>query len=245
MATIIDEYLFFADKIAGDLVILDDQELKHMVDVLRINIGNIVFITDGAGNIYTCIIEEIGKKSCVIRIHEKKIQERTRPHMNFYIGLPEKDSFEITLTELVPLGVSKIIPVECKFCQKKWWNKKWEKFELRFNKKMITATKQSWNAWLPELGMPINFEKALDKKIGTCFFGGIDGIAINDFSDGQGIPNEISCFLGPPGGFSPEEQEELKKAEVQEIKLSNHRLRTELAATVMASNVVQRYSGKD
>jgi 16S rRNA (uracil1498-N3)-methyltransferase len=242
MATIIDEYLFFSDRITGDLVILDNEESWHMLDVLRIKIGSIVFVTDGIGHIYTCILENIEKKICKIRIHDKKIQEHSKPRMYFYIGIPEKDAFEIVLTELVPLGASKITPVTCTFCQKKWWTKKWEKHADRFRKKMITATKQSWNAWLPELSSPLDFENALEEKTGPCFFADANGIVLNDYSDVSGIPKEISCFVGPPGGFSLEEQAKLKASGAQEIKLSYHRLRTELAATVMASNVVQKFS---
>lgn len=244
MPTIIDEFLFFAEEIAGDLAILGDDELRHLVNVLRIKAGSIIFVTDGAGYIYTCILEAIEKKGCVIRIHEKKIQDQLKPRMHFCIGLPEKEAFETVLTELVPLGVVKIIPVVCTFCQKKWWTKKWNKHFSRFQKKMITATKQSWNAWLPKLDAPVTFKQALDQKDDLCLFGGINGIIMNNCSFEAGIPEKISCFIGPPGGFSPEEIEKLKASGANEIKLANHRLRTELAATIMASCVVQQFSTK-
>ena len=241
MGRIIDHFLFFSNNITGESIELDEEETRHAFSVLRLEKGDTIFITNGTGSIYTCSIEHIDKKACITRLLKKKVQEPPKPAMHFFIGLTERDSFEATLMGLVPLGVMHISPVECEYCQKKWWVKKWEKHYELFRKKMIAAAKQSWNAWLPNLIGPIDFKKALGMVRGLVLVADENGETLDILSEKPTLQDSISCFIGPPEGFSPEELSELRKCGSRAITLSDKRLRTELAATILAGNIVQKF----
>ena len=241
MGRIIDHFLFFSNNITGESIELDEEEIRHAFSVLRLEKGDTIFITNGTGRIYACIIERIDKKACFTRILKKKVQEPPKPAMHFFIGLTEKDSFEAAIMGLVPLGVMHITPLECEYGQKKWWVKKWEKHAERFRNKMIAAAKQSWNAWLPNLNEPVEFKKALSMARGLVFVADENGEALDISSEKFSIQDSISCFIGPPEGFSPEELDELRKYGSKAVKLSDKRLRTELAATILAGNIVQKF----
>lgn len=242
MNNTIDHFLFFSSNITEENIVFDMEETKHAHSVLHLQKGNSIFITDGAGSIYFCTIEHIEKNSCIARILEKKTQEPPKPAMHFFIGLPGKNAFETALTGLVPLGVMHITPVENRYCQKKWWAKKWEKHADRFRKKMITAAKQSWNAWLPSLNKPVVFTTAINTASRLVFFADGNGVSLNNYNEDFSADETISCFVGPPGGFSSEENSELRKHGALPVKFSERRLRTELAATVMAGNLVQKFT---
>ncbi len=241
MNNIIEHFLFFSDQISDKSLILNMEESHHAFLVLGIDKKSIFFVTDGNGNIYTCKIETFESKEIRAKILVKKIQNRSGPLMNFYIGLPQKDAFESILTGLTSLGVAHITPLVCDFCQKKWWATKWEKQFIRFRKKMISAAKQSWNAWIPEILHPTAFKDAIKKKSGICFVADNNGITLDNLLKDTDIQDNFSCFIGPPGGFSENELMEMKLHGFKTIKLSDHRLRTELAATVFAGNIVQRF----
>lgn len=241
MSRIIDHFLFFSTNISEGIVSLDQEETRHAHSVLRLQKGDTIFVTNGTGRIFSCAIEHIGKESCVTRIIKEKVQELPKPAMHFFIGLTEKDSFEEALMGLVPLGVMHITPLECEYCQKKWWVKKWEKHAERFRNKMIAAAKQSWNAWLPNLIGPVEFKKALSVAQGLIFVADKSGEALDTSLDKLTLQDTISCFVGPQEGFSQNELDELKQNGAHSIKLSDKRLRTELAATVLAGNIVQKF----
>ena len=241
MGRIIDHFLFFSTDVSEGIMRLDKEETRHAHSVLRLQKGDTIFVTNGTGRIFSCTIEYIGKESCVTRIIKEKVQELPKPAMHFFIGLTERDSFEATLMGLVPLGVMHISPVECEYCQKKWWVKKWEKHYERFRKKMIAASKQSWNAWLPNLIGPIDFKKALSVVRGLVLVADENGETLDILSEKPTLQDSISCFIGPPEGFSPEELSELRKCGSRAITLSDKRLRTELAATILAGNIVQKF----
>ncbi len=242
MVNIVDHFLFYSDQISKEYITLAKEECHHLSSVLKIGKNSLIFITDGAGHIYTCTIENLDNNSCKARIINKKKQEQFKPFMHFLIGLPTKDAFEEIVKELIPLGVQRITPIISQHCQKNWLIKKWDKQYERLYKKMIAATKQSWNVWLPQLDKPMNFNDAILLGKEVNIVAEKDGITFNDFPFDSGTPDIISCFIGPPGGFSQEELLILKERGALALKLSDHRLRTELAATVLAGNIVQKFS---
>ena len=241
MGRIIDHFLFFSTDVSEGIMRLDKEETRHAHSVLRLQKGDTIFVTNGTGRIFSCTIEYIGKESCVTRIIKEKVQELPKPAMHFFIGLTEKDSFEAALLGLVPLGVMHITPLECEYCQKKWWINKWEKHAQRFRNKMIAAAKQSWNAWLPALNKPVELDKALYMAKGLVFVADMHGETLDKSLDKLTLQDTVSCFIGPPEGFSAEELDGLKNHSASLIKLSDKRLRTELAATVLAGNIVQKF----
>lgn len=244
MSKIIDHFLFFSDKINDDTLILDKDETTHALSVLRIRIGDSIFVTDGKGTIYFCSYSSLVSNCCLLKIIKKKKQESTLPHLNVFVGLPEKESFESVLTALVPLGVMSITPIVCKYCQKKWWSKKWDKHTMRFQKKMIVATKQSWNAWIPILNEPVSINSAVSMANETIIVADEKGAPFVSINKNLIKPKALSCFIGPPGGFSDDELSNLQKAGGLFTKISKHRLRTELAVTVMVGNLIQFFLNK-
>ncbi len=241
MGRTIDHFLFFSTDVSEGIVSLDREETRHAHSVLRLQKGDTIFITNGTGRIYSCAIERIEKNSCISRILGDKVQELPSPAMHFFIGLTEKEPFEAAIMGLVPLGVMHITPLECENCQKKWWVKKWEKHAQRFRNKMIAAAKQSWNAWLPALNKPVKLDKALSMAKGLVFVADMNGETLDKSLDKLTLQDTVSCFIGPPEGFSAEELDGLKKHSAGLIKLSDKRLRTELAATVLAGNIIQKF----
>lgn len=240
MGRTIDHFLFFSNDVSEGIINLDKEETRHVHSILRLQKEDTIFITNGTGRIFSCAIEHIEKESCITRILKEKVQEPPKPAMHFFIGLTEKDSFEAALMGLVPLGVMHITPLECENCKRRWWVKKWEKQYERFRKKMIAAAKQSWNAWLPSLVGPMDYKKALSMVRGIVFVADKSGEALEASLDKLTLQDTISCFVGPPEGFSQNELDELKQNGASSIKLSDKRLRTELAAAVLAGNVVQK-----
>ncbi len=241
MSKIEDHFLFFSNQISDTELVLDEEETRHIHSVLRLNQDDTIFITDGKGRIFLCRIERIDKKTCFTRIISEKAQNPPSPAMHFFIGLPDKENFEAALTGLVPLGVTAITPVQCTHCRKDWWTKSWEKNRQRFEKKMITAAKQSWNAWFPALNQPVDINQVTTKASSLILVGDDKGKTLSEFNDTSLISNGISCFIGPPGGFSDEEIALLNAKGAQSIILSTNRLRTELAAVILAGNIVQRF----
>jgi RsmE family RNA methyltransferase len=104
---------------------------------------------------------------------------------------------------------------------------------------MIAAAKQSWNPHLPRLADPVGFDETPAGLAGQAVVADPDGMRAGELAERCGEAEEFSCFVGPPGGFSPGELAGLREAGAVGLWLSPYRLRTEDAAAAMAAVMVQ------
>jgi 16S rRNA (uracil1498-N3)-methyltransferase len=230
-----DHFLFFIEKQELNTVYLSESETHHATGVLRADTGDLLSATDGKGMIFTCKINGVDKGKVVATVIEKKQIERNGCEIHLFIGLPDRDIFEQMIIDLTALGVVRISPVISQNCRKPWWEK-WEKFEDRFAEKMVSAIKQSLNAFLPVLDKPVKFKNIPEHIEQPCFVADQNGIPMIDIIERKS-EGKISCFVGPPGGFSEIEMERFKKSGYQFVKIAPNRLRTELASIVLVSQI--------
>lgn len=230
-------FLFFASKISEHTAILDADEARHAIKVLRLSEGDRFQATRGDGYIYICKLTEYDERNATGSIVDKVAIEPLRTSIHCFIGLPDKDSFESIVTDLSAMGVSQITPVISEHCQKNWWEQKWEKHSERFQSKMIAAMKQSLYPRMPVLHHPAHVEKIVSMIDNTAFVADYDGTPLIEtrFSDAA---VQVSCIIGPPGGFSTYETGLFKSAGFRLTRLGQTRLRTELAAVVMCAQFI-------
>jgi 16S rRNA (uracil1498-N3)-methyltransferase len=234
-----DHFLFYSAHVSATAVVLDREESRHAVSVLRATEGDMLSVSDGKGSLYRCRIQTISSEGCITEVVEKTAVPAPRPQLQLFIGLPERDAFEWALEGLVPLGVGRISPLVCRYCQKPWWTGKWEKFAERFEKKAIAAMKQSLSAWLPTIDEPVPFAAALDTMQSPLLLADAEGGPLRSLPPQLTAHERLSGLIGPPGGFSPDEVEALRTKESTPVQLASNRLTTELAAVVMAAGIAQ------
>jgi len=237
---------FFISDASPTTAILTKDEYQHACRSLRISSDAAVFGTDGVGNIYKCKLSEKSRQTGEVEIVETVSQKPLSPAVHVYIGLPDRESFEEALIGLTALGAARIVPLTCRYCQEKWWES-WENRLERMRRKMIAAAKQSRNPWLPELHKPMPFLPAVQMACTEA-----DDHAIHIATDSTGSALEtaftgakrigrIDCFIGPPGGFSPDELEYFSLKNIPLVKIAHYRLRTELAAIVSCTGIQQHF----
>lgn len=65
-------HLFYDKGISGDFHVLNEDESRHCLKVLRLVNGDEVFITDGIGNLFKTVIAEIHQKKTILKITDCK-----------------------------------------------------------------------------------------------------------------------------------------------------------------------------
>ena len=232
--------LFFAGRFDGNTASLDAEETRHAISVLRMKPGDRITMTDGSGWRFSGTIPpNLGRDGMTVAIVERVQATPLQPALTIFAGMPERGAFEEMLVMLVLLGVAAIVPVVCAYCQKNWWEERWEKLSPRFRTIMVTALKQSHNCLLPALHGPKTFTQAVDMADAACLVADMDGQTMQTAMQAVPPPAALSCFIGPPGGFSPEELQTMKSRGSAAVRLSPNRLKTELAAVVAAACILQ------
>ena len=213
-------------------IILSETTSKHIVQVLRMKLNEKIKLTDGEGNIYTCIITDDNRKRSIVQVQEHQFVQRPTPLTCIAISpLKNNTRFEWFIEKATEAGISQIIPLHCD---------RSEKVSLktdRLQQIIISAMLQSQQCWLPVLHAVTSFKRALassempQKYIAHCIEGepkkSLSQISITSVS------GAIVC-IGPEGDFTNDEIALAKALGYEAVSLGNTRLRTETAGLYAA-----------
>jgi 16S rRNA (uracil1498-N3)-methyltransferase len=222
--------LFYLEAIdeQHSTLVLSEEASKHIVQVLRMAIGERLQLTDGKGLLLTAEIINDHKKSCTVKkISLEKIAP-SKKQITIAISLVKNASrFEWFLEKATEIGVATIIPLICS---------RTEKQHFRFDRMkgiLTSAMLQSHQSWMPELHEPVSFEKfMLNEKSESKFIAHCEAddkkYHINSFPKS----NSVVILIGPEGDFTPAEIEVAIKNNYLPVSLGDNRLRTETAGMV-------------
>lgn len=182
---------------------LDDEECRHAFTALRSAPDQLIRVTDGKGSVYECNVEYRDKGGARLSVKHAAAFERTAPGVRACIGMCDKEEFGGLVCDLAALGVSAITPLVCEYCQAPWW-RAWDKQEIRLRNKMIAGIKQAQGSWLPSLEKPASLQDALKAAQGCPVIAADEtGAPLSSVAAMSKRASFLSCFIGPPGGFSP------------------------------------------
>lgn len=230
-------YQFFIEdeNVSDGFVTIEGNDVNHIKNVLRMKPGEEIRVCTRDGKNYFCGISDITDSFVRADILEKEAESTELPcKIYLFQGLPKSDKMEWIIQKTVELGVYEVIPVAMKNCVAKLDDKKAKAKVSRWQAIAESAAKQSKRSLIPEIKMPMTYKEALSyaKELDVKLVPyenerGMAGTktAVNKIKAGSGI----AVFIGPEGGFSPEEID-MVKDEMQLISLGKRILRTETAA---------------
>ncbi|MBP6023682.1 16S rRNA (uracil(1498)-N(3))-methyltransferase [Ferruginibacter sp.] len=234
-------FFYKADiDVAATTVVLDEDTSKHIVQVLRMQNGEQLQLTDGKGNLFTCEITDDNRKKCAVAI--KQTTNYKPPTTNITIAislLKNANRFEWFLEKATEIGVTQIIPLVCERTEKTAF-----KFE-RMKSILVSAMLQSQQCWLPEMGEPVRYKNfiaagsAAQKFIAHCEDENnkvsLTSKLLNLPVRQAGPSTSKLILIGPEGDFTAAEIELALQNNFIPVSLGDTRLRTETAGVVAAS----------
>ncbi len=218
---------FFTPDIAESNV-LPEEESQHAVRVLRLVEGDYIEAVDGRGNCYKCRIVSAHPKKCVIE-PEERVHVTSHWSGSITLGIaPTKnlDRMEWMAEKVTEMGVDKIIPLRCRYSERK------ELKTERLRKILVSAMKQSLKCTLPELEEMTPVAEVLKKPfIGQKFIAYCDKeVNRKLFSLSYHKNEDVLILIGPEGDFSKEEVDLAIENGFIPVSFGESRLRTETAA---------------
>jgi len=223
---------FYIEAIAGATVVLNEDTSKHVVQVLRMQNGELLQLTDGKGHLFTCEITDNNRKRCTVRVKQTVNSEPKTVAISIAISLLKNSSrFEWFLEKATEIGVTEIIPLICTRTEKNSFKHE------RMNSILVSAMLQSQQTYLPILHQPVKFTEAVNKLTQQQKF-----IAhCEDESNKVQLHHQIIIssnqliLIGPEGDFTTEEIALALQNNFEPVALGNTRLRTETAGIVAAA----------
>lgn len=236
-------YFYAPDAVETDR--LPDEEATHALRVLRLSVGDEMFLMDGKGCFYRAEVTVTAAKHCVYKIVETLPQEKTwHGHIHLAVA-PTKmmERIEWMAEKATEVGIDEFTFLGCRFSERK-------KMRVdRIEKIVVSAVKQSRKPFMPVVNDITPFTEFISKPIkgrkyiAHCY----DEIEKLDFYNDICRPfgdddEDITIMIGPEGDFSVDEVKEAMEHGFVPVSLGKSRLRTETAAlsAVMMSSLARR-----
>jgi 16S rRNA (uracil1498-N3)-methyltransferase len=206
---------------------LSEEESKHAIRVLRLNVGDEVQLIDGRGGLYTAGIKDAHPKRTILQINSVTTEFNKRNHYLHIAIAPTKniERLEWFLEKATEIGIDEISLIICQRSERK------EAKTDRLNKIITAAIKQSLKAYHPVLNETESLAKLMAREFdGQKFIAHCeDGEKVN-LKDAIIPGGKYLILIGPEGDFTPKEIEDALSNGFKAITLGESRLRTETAA---------------
>lgn len=216
----------------GETVILAGDEWHHCHHVMRLDTGEPIILFNGIGNCFEGWISETGRYEGKIMLsHDRSKMFSTSRRYNLIIAFaPTKniDRTEFAVEKMVELGVDEIYFLDCEYSER-------SKIRMdRMEKIVLSASKQSRKLYLSTLHDLISPTSLItqyrhnqpDLLLFCCHLDEKSTALVKNYSPGS----DVMMLIGPEGGFSSEETEQMTHRGAQMITLGPYRLRAETAA---------------
>lgn len=228
----------------GSRAFLDAEESAHAARVLRLRDGEQARFFDGEGHAFTGILEQVDAKQTGFLLQENAPSRESRARITVYQGLPKADKMEWITQKLTELGVSRIVPVEMRFCVAKAGKAGKDARLARIAKE---AVKQCGRSACPKIEQAMSFKQALgdmkERSLMLMPWESAQGLSLTRAVLSAPEALDIGILIGPEGGISPEEALAAQQQGAKAVTLGERILRTETAAIASAAIAIALLEG--
>ena len=221
--------LFFQENLdrPEDLFVTSEETRRHVVTVLRMQVGESILLTDGKGLEVEAEITKADKKT--LELKKRKATRHDPPVQQIILAislLKNATRFEWMLEKATEIGITSFYPLLAERTERQHFRGE------RLRQILISASMQSGRFHFPVLHEPISLTSLVDidfsgnKYIAHCMQG--------DKQVLKKLDGDQTLMIGPEGDFSPTELEIALAKGFQPVTLGNTRLRSETAGMVGA-----------
>ena len=235
---------FIENRLAlGEETVITGGDAFHIIRTLRLRVGEKLEIATPLG-VFLSELTEIskGQKEAKVKaVNLQTVSHEPEIYIRLFQGLPKGQKLDLVVQKAVEIGISEMIPVELSRSVAKL--PKNDKLS-RYQKIAKETAQQAKRDIVPIVREAITFFEA------EKFFGK-DDIILVPYEEERVVsvkvlreiekPKVVNLFIGPEGGFSPDEISTLKALGAKIFSLGNRILRTETAGVIAAALIFYEY----
>jgi len=222
----------------SESIFLEGPEHHHLSKVARIRPGERVRLFDENGNHYLARVEKIEKRKTHLLILERHGRREPEVKITLAQVVLKTKNMDLVIQKATELGTDCIVPVISERTVVKMegiQDKKWK----RWNRVAIEASKQCGRSAVPDIMTPVNLATFIEKeeaskKLFLSERGGtsLRKILIHPLERKLEIPKDVILLVGPEGGWTEMEEQDIMKSRYEAVSLGSLTLRSETAAVV-------------
>lgn len=223
-------------------VTLDERAMHYLINVLRLKNHSLIQVFNGKSGSYSAKLAIKDKRHATLLVDEYNANNHQSPlDIELLQAISKPDHMDYVIQKATELGAHQITPIITQRCQS-FHLKNIDKKIQRWQDIAINACEQCGRNILPTLNAPLALADVLNSMDKNRIYGVLDLYGDRKFSNINPQTKAISFFIGPEGGFTEEELNQIKQSEVTSVRLGSRVLRTETAASSVLS-LAQGYWG--
>jgi 16S rRNA (uracil1498-N3)-methyltransferase len=227
-----------------DTVRLDPEETRHLARVLRLRVGEVVEVCDGAGRQVEARVAELDPRGARLQVLRTLAAWGESPlRLVLGLGLAKGEALDGVMRQATEMGVQRIIPFLSERSERLTPERARRRLS-RWQRLSREALKSCQRARLPEIEAVQEFEAVLPgpEEVKLLFWeeergGGLQACL------GRPRPAAARILIGPEGGFSAGEVARAGAAGFVAVSLGPRRLKVETAA--LAALTLLQYAWGD
>lgn len=216
------------------------QDALHIRNALRMKIHEEIEVVDPQKQMI-CRIEKIEKDSIRASvIKEFKIIGESPIKISLFQGIPKGDKIDFIIQKSTEMGVYEITCFESSRTVVKINTQREEKKLLRWRTIAREASMQSKRGIIPQIHKTISFKELVGMAQKSPTLVAYENASTHDLKASLQLHQNVEAMnivIGPEGGFSSEEIEQLEKAGAEIIGLGPRVLRTETAGLALVAMI--------
>ncbi len=227
--------------LAGPQIVLRGREGRHASTVRRLEVGERVDVTDGAGAIAECSVATAAPGELTLAVLARRMEPPPEPRLVVLQAIPKGERGELAVELLTEVGADVIVPWSAERCVAVWRGDRADRSRARWCAAAREAAKQSRRAWFPEVTAAGDLAAAVCRIRAAALAIVLDPDAAATVASveppGAG---EIVLVVGPEGGITEREVEAMRAAGAILAGLGPTVLRASTAGVVAASVMLSR-----
>jgi 16S rRNA (uracil1498-N3)-methyltransferase len=226
----------------GVPVVLDGPEGRHAVTVRRLTVGESVDLVDGAGRRVSGHVSAVlGKNRLEVEVEAVADESAFEPRLVVVQALAKGDRGELAVELLTEVGVDEIVPWSAVNCVTRWRDDRARKAWQRWDDAARAAAKQSRRARFPLVSELVSTGDLVARVRDATLAVVLDERALMPIAD-LPVPakGEVLVVVGPEGGLSEGEAQQLAAAGAHLVRLGPSIMRTSSAGMAACSILLSR-----
>lgn len=227
--------LFFVapEDISQDLIKLAGPQAHHAISVLRVQKSEMIRLADGSGNWIEGEVLEVAKDFLTIKVKTRGSDRAPKVHITLAQALLKGENQKAALDHLVQAGVETIIPWQAdRSVASIDKSEKWREV-------VIAAARQSRRARIPHLAPMTDLQALMGMRATFDTVIALHESAVHALSSIKELATakKLLVIVGPEGGLSNQELDELMKSEIPLVKLGDPVIRADLAGAIALGGI--------
>jgi 16S rRNA (uracil1498-N3)-methyltransferase len=229
----------------GELT-LDPAQARHARGALRLEEGAEVEVFDEAGNVATGILAFSGARGASVRVMEVHSSAGSADSAAFSWSIasavPKGERADWMVEKLSELGAAAFIPL---ITARSVVHPEGRGKRDRWQRLATESAKQSRRVGVMRIEELTKLEDAVGAGTGWYLSPSGDAIGMSEAIATTGPSGRLQLFIGPEGGWTPQEEDTMRRAGLKPVRLTDTILRTETAAVAAAAVVAILLGARD